>query len=112
MQADVIDAAQLAQLRASMSQAKYAMLLEMFAKELDTHLALLREAWAGNDRGRTAMEAHIILGLAGNMAMARLAGTARSLEAMAPEAPAALIGQTIATILEQAAQARRALAAP
>jgi HPt (histidine-containing phosphotransfer) domain-containing protein len=110
MQPDIIDAAQLAQLRASMSAENFSVLLTMVGTELEKRLTTLADAWAQRERARIAVEAHTILGLAGNMAMARLAATARSLESLAPDAAEADIGELVTRVIDQAAEAQAALA--
>lgn len=110
MQPDSIDAAQLAQLQASISAEDFSILLTMLGTEMDKRLAALAEAWAQHERARNVMEAHTILGLAGNMAMARLAATARLLQTLPAHPAAADIGELLAAVTDQAAEAQAALA--
>jgi HPt (histidine-containing phosphotransfer) domain-containing protein len=104
-----IDDTGLNRLRASMSPAHFARLLDLFAIDLAGRLATLHRALAPLDRARIVVEAHQIAGTAANMGAAMLADAARRIEGLAADAPAEAIAADIAALVGLAGETQAEL---
>jgi CheY-like chemotaxis protein/HPt (histidine-containing phosphotransfer) domain-containing protein len=106
-----IDASSIATLLAVMDRDEVREFIEMYLEEAGQRIERIASLWAGGEVGAVASEAHMLVGIAGNVGAIEVSDLARSLEVACRTCDLAAAGAVLPPLREQAGSSASALSA-